>query len=486
MIDITQIVNSAANAAAQASRPASPNADAAFGNALERAREAAGKTDKGNTAEPAKAADQAGKAATADKPEGAEQASGADSNTPRADQGARPDDKAVAGKPEGGAGNDDAETEQAAIDPNASAAAAALAALLGVPVQTPAPATTIPAGTAGTNTPLPGAAVDANAALPAATLPATTTAANTATDGDAATGSTFATDTLNTIASQRAAMAGTATQTDAAPDAPATAASSAPQSTDLAAALKSAMSANADGQGSAGQSGTGQQQAGLAQRQDTPQAASDTSRAAPAAPFLPAAQAATDVATPDTVAVEGAAPAAAATDIAATNLGTAPAATGTLSRAPSLPIASPVGDREWPQALSQQMVRLSTQGNHTAELQLNPPDLGPLKVVLNVVNDQAQASFVSPHASVRAAVEAALPQLRSAMADSGIQLGQTSVGGEQYAGQPGNGQQQQQPQSSDRGQGFAQFGLESPQAAAAARTTPEPRRLARGEVDTFA
>ncbi|MGT2489684.1 flagellar hook-length control protein FliK [Cupriavidus basilensis] len=52
------------------------------------------------------------------------------------------------------------------------------------------------------------------------------------------------------------------------------------------------------------------------------------------------------------------------------------------------------------------MVRLSTQGNHTAELQLNPPDLGPLKVVLNVVNDQAQAQFVSPHAAVRAAVEA--------------------------------------------------------------------------------
>jgi flagellar hook-length control protein FliK len=485
MIDITQIVNSAANAAAPASRPASPSADAAFGNALVRAREAAGKADKSHNAEPAKAADQAGKT---DKADTAEQASSAEGNTPRADQGARADDKTVAGKPAGEAGKDEADTEQAAADPNASAAAAALAALLGVPVQTPAPATSVltgTAGTAGTNT-LPGVAAEANTALPAATLPTTSAAATTAADGDAATGSTFATDTLNTIASQRAAMAGSAVPTDAAPDGLTTAANGAAPATDLAAALKSAMSANAGGQGSADQSGTGQQQAGLAQRQDTPQAASDASRALPAAPFLPAAQAANDAVTPDTVALEAAAPTTTATDIAATNLGAAPATTGTLSRAPSLPIAPPVGDREWPQALSQQMVRLSTQGNHTAELQLNPPDLGPLKVVLNVVNDQAQASFVSPHASVRAAVEAALPQLRNAMADSGIQLGQTSVGGEQYAGQPGNGQQQQQPQSSERGTGFAQFGLESPQAAAPTRTTPEPRHLARGEVDTFA
>jgi len=38
--------------------------------------------------------------------------------------------------------------------------------------------------------------------------------------------------------------------------------------------------------------------------------------------------------------------------------------------------------------------------------------------------------FVSAHSSVRAAVEAALPQLRAQLAESGISLGNTSVGAE--------------------------------------------------------
>ncbi|MGT2511257.1 flagellar hook-length control protein FliK [Cupriavidus basilensis] len=132
------------------------------------------------------------------------------------------------------------------------------------------------------------------------------------------------------------------------------------------------------------------------------------------------------------------------------------------------------------------MVRLSTQGNHTAELQLNPPDLGPLKVVLNVVNDQAQAQFVSPHAAVRAAVEAALPQLRTALADNGIQLGQTSVGADSFAGQAGNGQQQQQRQPGGPQNGFGTLAGATTAPVNAGPAAPVARTLARGEVDTFA
>jgi len=47
------------------------------------------------------------------------------------------------------------------------------------------------------------------------------------------------------------------------------------------------------------------------------------------------------------------------------------------------------------------------------------------------MNDQQmQAAFISAHSSVRAAVESALPQLRALLAESGISLGQTSVGAE--------------------------------------------------------
>jgi flagellar hook-length control protein FliK len=163
------------------------------------------------------------------------------------------------------------------------------------------------------------------------------------------------------------------------------------------------------------------------------------------------------------------------------------AAQATAGAAARPAIAPNVGDNQWAQALGQQMVRLSTQGSQTAELDLNPPNLGPLKVVLNVVNDQAQAQFVSPHQAVRAAVEAALPHLRTSMADAGIQLGQTSVGADGFA-QAGNGGQQQQQRSGQGGSTFAHAaGLTQDTPAPAAVPTPRaPRTLARGEVDTFA
>ena len=73
---------------------------------------------------------------------------------------------------------------------------------------------------------------------------------------------------------------------------------------------------------------------------------------------------------------------------------------------------------------------MSTSGNHTAELNLNPAGLGPLKVTLSMGDNQAQAMFVSAHESVRKAIEAALPQLRTSLSEQGITLGQTSVGAE--------------------------------------------------------
>jgi len=94
-------------------------------------------------------------------------------------------------------------------------------------------------------------------------------------------------------------------------------------------------------------------------------------------------------------------------------------------------IPAPVGSPQWAPAFSEQMVQIGTQQGgtlHHAELRLDPPDLGPLRVTLSMQGDQATATFVSPHASVRTAVEAALPQLMQALADAGISLGNTSVG----------------------------------------------------------
>ena len=108
----------------------------------------------------------------------------------------------------------------------------------------------------------------------------------------------------------------------------------------------------------------------------------------------------------------------------------------TLAASPPVLWVTPVvGSDEWGAAIGQQVLHMNAKGHHMAELNLNPSGLGPLKVTLTIGDSQAQAMFVSAHESVRKAVEAALPQLRTTLAEQGISLGQTSVGTE--ARQPG-------------------------------------------------
>ncbi len=134
-----------------------------------------------------------------------------------------------------------------------------------------------------------------------------------------------------------------------------------------------------------------------------------------------------------------------------------------------------VGERGWDQAVGEKLVWMTSQKKQVAELHLNPPDLGPLKITITLDQSQASAQFVSAHASVREALELAMPRLREMLADSGITLGNTSVGGDSF-------REQAQPQP--------RANVTQPVA-----TTPDPgtavsgtRRLHHGHglVDTFA
>lgn len=90
-------------------------------------------------------------------------------------------------------------------------------------------------------------------------------------------------------------------------------------------------------------------------------------------------------------------------------------------------IAAPLGSSAWPDEFSQKISWVSTQQNQVAELHLNPPDLGPMSVVLTVSDNQATALFTSPHLAVREAIENALPKLRESLAENGIMLGNATV-----------------------------------------------------------
>lgn len=90
-------------------------------------------------------------------------------------------------------------------------------------------------------------------------------------------------------------------------------------------------------------------------------------------------------------------------------------------------ISTALNQPAWGDEFSQKITWMATQRNQNAELHLNPPQLGPLDVVLKMNGDQATAIFTSPHAEVRDAIEQALPKLREMLADSGIMLGNAMV-----------------------------------------------------------
>lgn len=119
------------------------------------------------------------------------------------------------------------------------------------------------------------------------------------------------------------------------------------------------------------------------------------------------------------------------------------AAATTSSPAASLPAASlsaPLGSSDWQQGLGQQLIGLHQRGGQQIELHLHPAELGPLSISLKLGDNAAHAHFLAAHPQVRAAIEQALPQLREALAEQGITLGETSVGEQrqqQAQGEPG-------------------------------------------------
>jgi flagellar hook-length control protein FliK len=144
-------------------------------------------------------------------------------------------------------------------------------------------------------------------------------------------------------------------------------------------------------------------------------------------------------------------------------------------------LAPRVGTNGWDQALGQKITWMVAGEQQTASLTLNPPDLGPLQVVLSVSNSQASATFTAAQPEVRQALEAALPKLRDMLGESGIQLGQATVNSGDPQQQQGQFERQA-AQSTSRQRGMNNESSTEP-AVRTARVTPSGN--GRGLVDTF-
>ena len=137
-----------------------------------------------------------------------------------------------------------------------------------------------------------------------------------------------------------------------------------------------------------------------------------------------------------------------------------------------------VGSQAWGEAMSQHSVRMAAQGIKQAQVHVHPRDLGPISIHVQMDDQQAaQVHFGAGHAQARDALDQALPQLRQAFSDSGIALGQASIG--QDGQTRGQGQSQphsgQEADSSDDELVDTEVATEEPATSAA-----------RGVVDLFA
>lgn len=105
---------------------------------------------------------------------------------------------------------------------------------------------------------------------------------------------------------------------------------------------------------------------------------------------------------------------------------------------PGAGIRAPLGSPQWPAELGRQFISIAQAPNNLgkiAELRLDPPELGPLRITINLNDNVAHAVFSSPHALVRQTVENALPQLQHMLEQAGISLGQANVNDQHASGQ---------------------------------------------------
>ena len=87
-----------------------------------------------------------------------------------------------------------------------------------------------------------------------------------------------------------------------------------------------------------------------------------------------------------------------------------------------LTVTIPFQQAQWGSAVAEKVMWLSSHGLQEAEIQLDPPELGPLQVKVSIENDQAHVSFVVQHSNVKEALEQTATRLREMFDAEGIDL----------------------------------------------------------------
>ncbi|MBT9503960.1 MAG: flagellar hook-length control protein FliK [Burkholderiaceae bacterium] len=120
------------------------------------------------------------------------------------------------------------------------------------------------------------------------------------------------------------------------------------------------------------------------------------------------------------------------------------------SAAPATPVTvnSSLHEPGFAPEMSSRLTLLASEGVQKAQLHLNPAEMGPVSVQIQLDGQQAQIEFHAQHAATREVLERSLPELAAALRDAGMTLSGGGVFQQQRDPQQDG---QAQNQASDQG-----------------------------------
>lgn len=98
-----------------------------------------------------------------------------------------------------------------------------------------------------------------------------------------------------------------------------------------------------------------------------------------------------------------------------------------------LSIDTPMHQPQWGEALAGRIVWMLTESNHTAQINLNPPELGPIEVRVSMKDDHTNVNFYAHHGDVRDAIEEAMPRLREMLQQNGLKLDESQISHQSFS-----------------------------------------------------
>lgn len=142
-------------------------------------------------------------------------------------------------------------------------------------------------------------------------------------------------------------------------------------------------------------------------------------------------------------------------------------------------VNQPFDTPQWSNEIGERVVWFGANKIQHAEIELDPPELGPLQVRISTQNDQTSVTFSSHHAAVREVLDQSLPRLKDMFSEQGLNLVQADVGERRGS------QQQQQFEMTDSAATGDNGGSDDDGDTSVA-STAGPAKMRLGLVDAYA